>query len=404
MEEHSSSPLLKVLRERDFRMLWSGQAISSLGSAFQVVALSWFVLQKGSSIDLTVAMLALAIPQALLTLTGGVMTDRVDARTVVLWSDVARVFTSGILAFLAMLGVFQLWLLCLLLICHGAATGIFGPAVRSIAPRLVAKEHFNATNSLLSLATQLGLLLGVLPAGLLVSHHGLALAFMLNSLSYMVAVGTSLLMRPLERGPRCITSAWRDVGEGFHYVKKLPWLVILLFMDALMALAAAGSNSIGLPLLARNVLHAGAQGYSLLLWSLGCGTVLGMLLPSLLPFHHARGLICIVFQCIESLLVMLLTIAPLPLAALSIVCWNVLNGVLIVLHLSLIQQHVERAIVGRVTSLWLLASSGLLPLSQLGAGLIINTVGTQVFFMIAGSVVLLGGVLGWCIPALRQLN
>ena len=169
-----------------------------------------------------------------------------------------------------------------------------------------------------------------------------------------------------------------------------------------LLLLRQGLIPLGLPLLARSVLHAGAQGYSLLLWSLGCGTVLGMLLPSLLPFRYSRGLICILLQCIESLLVMMLAIAPLPLAALCIVGWNVLNGVLIVLHLSLIQHHVERAIVGRVTSLWLPASSGLLPLSQLGAGLIINAIGTQVFFVIARSIVLLGSMAGFCVPVLRQ--
>jgi MFS family permease len=404
MEEHSSAPLLKALRGRECRLLFVGQAISSLGSALQAVALSWFILQKGSPIDLTVAMLALALPQALFTLAGGVMTDRIDARTVVFWSDIARAITSGLLAPLAMRGAVQLWLLCLLLICHGAATGIFSPAFRSITPHLVAKEQLNAANSLFSLASQLGLLLGVLPAGFLVAHHGPVLAFMLNAFSYVIAGATSLLMRPLERGQDRVTSMWRDIWKSFHYVKTLPWLVALLFMDALMALAAAGANSIGLPLLAKNVLHVGAQGYSLLLWSLGCGTFLGMLVPSLLPFHRYRGLICILFQCIESLLVMMLAIAALPLAALCIVGWNLLNGVLVVLHLSLIQQHVEKELLGRVTSLWLLASSGLLPLSQLGAGLLINTVGAQAFFVIAGSIVVLGGMLGGLVPSLRQLS
>jgi DHA3 family tetracycline resistance protein-like MFS transporter len=395
---------LRVLRERDVCLLWVGQGISSLGSAFQVVALSWFILQKGSPTDLTIAMLALAIPQALLTLAGGVMTDRIDARTVVLWSDAARVLTTGLLALQAMIGAFQLWLLSLFLICHGAATGIFSPAFRSLAPRLVAKEYLDATNSLFSLASQLGLLLGVLPAGFLVAHQGPAIAFLLNSLSYVVAVGTALFMRPLERGQRRATSVWRDVWEGIHYVKTLPWLVTLLFMDAFMALAAAGSNSIGLPLLARNVLHSGAQGYSLLLWSLGCGTILGLIFPSLLRFRRSRGLICILFQCMESLLIILLAISPLPLAALCLLAWNMLNGVLIVLHLSLIQQHVEAEVIGRVTSLWLLASSGLLPLSQLSAGLITNAVGTQAFFVLAGSVVLAGGLLGGSVPTLRRLS
>ena len=396
--------LLKPLGNRDFRLFWIGQICSSLGSSFQVIALAWFVLQTtGSVLSLTIALLALAIPQALMTPIGGVIVDRLDPRTLLLWSDGARVITAGLLAVMAMTGSVQFVLLCCILACHGIATGLFSPASGSIVPRLTDLENLDRANSLAAVVGQLGLLLGVLPAGFLVAHASPALAFALNACSYLVAFGFSFCMKPLEREQRKRSSVWRDVQEGWSYLKTLNWLSAMLCMDALMALAAAGSNSVGLPELAKH-LHTGATGYSVFLWSVGCGAVLGMLLPLLWSYRRHRGLLCILFQCVEAMFVVSIAFAPPPLVALCLIGWNILNGTLIVLTLSLIQANVVRNKLGRVMSFWQLASSGLIPLSQLGAGLVTSLVGVQALFVGAGSVIMLGAILGGSVAALRQLN
>lgn len=358
--------LSKPLVYRDFRLLWIGQSISSLGSSLQLVALPWLILQAhGSPLDLTAAMLALAIPQALLTVVGGVITDRLDARTVMLWADFARILTAG----------------------------------------LVAKEDLDGANSLSSLMSELGSILGVLPAGLLVASGGPAFAFALNSCSYMVAVVAARRMRSLERLPREQDgSPFQDAWLGFRYLGTLPWLVTMLLMDMLSAVALVGPSSVGLPLIARNVLHVGAQGYSLLIWSFSCGSILGMLLPAFYRFQRHRGLICVIFQGIESLLIAAIAIAPLPLASLCLIGWSLLNGILVILTMSLIQMRVAKNMLGRVMSFWMLATTGFIPLSELGAGLIASATGPQWLFVGAGGVMLIGSVLGICVPALRRLD
>src|SRR5437899_2212210 len=158
--------LVVPLGYRDFRLLWIGQAISALGNPFQVVAVAWLVLQlKGSALDLANIMLALTIPQAVVTLAGGVLIDRLDARTVMLWSDTVRTITSGTIALLAFNGSLPLWLLCIILLFHSAANGLFNPAAMSIPPHLVPKENLDSANSLMQLISQLGTFLGAVPAG-----------------------------------------------------------------------------------------------------------------------------------------------------------------------------------------------------------------------------------------------
>src|SRR5260370_34011341 len=149
--------LFLPLSYRTFRLLWIGQAISALGTPFQIVALGWLVMQlKGSPLDLATTMLVLTLPQAIVTLVGGVLIDRFDARTVMLWTDAVRTVTSGTIALLAFTNRFPLWLLFFILLFHGAANGLFSPAAVSIPPRLVPQEALDSANSLMSLIFQLG--------------------------------------------------------------------------------------------------------------------------------------------------------------------------------------------------------------------------------------------------------
>ena len=113
---------------------------------------------------------------------------------------------------------------------------------------------------------------------------------------------------------------------------------------------------------------------------------------------------CIVFQFVEAPLIAAIAIAPLPLAALCIAASGLLNGVLIILAVSLIQVNVSHSMLGRVMSFWMLASYGLMPLSQLGTGLLTSAIGPQLLFVVADSVTLLGAALAICVPALRHLN
>jgi MFS family permease len=398
--------LLAVFSYRDFCLFWIGQTISSLGSVFQGLALPWLILQTfhGSVLDLTLVTLSLAIPQTLLTLIGGAATDYLDARTIMIWADGIRILTSGTIALLAATGMLQLWLLCSILIVHGMAAGNFGPAANSITPHLVAKEHLTSANSFSSLIVQLGSIIGVLPAGFLLLTIGPVPAFAFNACSYAVAVGMAFLMKPLKREPQKRNSPpWYDLRESLRYLQTFPWLVTMLIMDAFVAIAAIGTNSIGIPLLARNT-HIGAEGLSIFFWCYSCGSILGMLLPSIIHFRRCRGLVCIVFQGIEAMMMAGIAFAPLPLASLCMITWNLLNGVLVIITMTLIHEHVAKNMLSRITAFWLLASTGVMPLSQIGSGLVANVAGPQVLFVFAGSIMMIGALLGACVPSLRRLN
>ncbi len=398
--------LVAPLRHKDFRLLWIGQTISALGNPFQTVALSWLVIElTGSALDLAVVLLALTIPQALTTLIGGVLTDRVDARTVMLWSDSVRIFTSGAIALFAFLHWFPLWLLCGILIIHGTANGIFYPAANSIAPRLVPVEMLDSANSLTEMMSQLGVFLGVLPAGLLVAFAGPALAFAVNALSFVVAVLAALLMRPLLREEKLEErSPLQDGIQGLLYLRKAPWLVAILLMDVCAGIAAIGPTTVGLPFLTRAVFHSGPEGYSIFLWSFGCGTVIGTLLPAFYPPQKRRGLLACAIQVVEVPILMIVPFVSFPIAACCLLLLGLLNGYVSILFLTVMQMHVRKTMLGRMMGFFILASFGFIPISYTVTGILAQQAGIQVVFLCAGGLTLVGALLGLSVASLRRLD
>jgi MFS family permease len=139
--EKSRLSLPTVLRRRDFRLLWIGEAISLLGDQFYMIALPWLVLQLTGDALAMGAVLALGgIPRALFMLVGGALTDRFSPRNVMLTSNLLRLGLVSILAVMVITGAMQLWMLFAFALLFGLADAFFFPAQSAIIPRLVAGE------------------------------------------------------------------------------------------------------------------------------------------------------------------------------------------------------------------------------------------------------------------------
>ncbi len=390
--------VLSPLAYRDFRLLWLGQTVSALGNPLQTIALAWLVLDlTGSAVALSTALLVASLPGTALTLVGGVVTDRYDARTVMLWSDAARAAVTGVIAVLALVGALSLWVLYVLLFLYGMGGAIFGPAAHSITPRLVPKEELEAANSLNQSTPQIALLIGAPVGGALVALN--AAAFAVGALASLAIAPLGRLGEPGEKG-----SVLHDARAALVYVWGRAWLVALLLTDSVVSLAVIGPLGVGLPLLARHHPTAGAESFGLMLAGFGAGSIAGMLLAGVYGFKVRRGLaFCLLMLCQGPLLIGLGS-APLPLAAALLALMGLLNGVATVLYMALIQAKVAQEIMGRVMSLVLLGSFGLVPLSQLGAGLVAQAEGPSVLFASAGTLVVAAALGGLLIPTLRRLD
>src|SRR5436305_5471455 len=172
------------LRERNFRMLWAGSAISAVGDQFYLVALPWVVLQlTGSAVAVGTILLAVAIPRAMLMLFGGALTDRISARRILMSMASARTLLVTVIGFLLWWHVLQLWQLYVLGFFFGVADAFAWAAATTLLPSVVKREQLVAANSVFQTTGQLTTIAAPAPAGLAIKALGIAWAFFIDAVS-----------------------------------------------------------------------------------------------------------------------------------------------------------------------------------------------------------------------------
>ncbi len=171
--ERNVSPLQRVMRQRNFRLLWIGEGISLLGDQFYMIALPWLVLKMTGDALAVGGVLAVAgIPRALFMLIGGAFTDRFSPRTVMLGSNLCRMIIVALLTALVIAGSTNLWTLYVLTLIFGVVDAFFFPAQSSVIPQIVDKENLQIGNSIIQGTAQLSRFAGPILAGSLIALLG----------------------------------------------------------------------------------------------------------------------------------------------------------------------------------------------------------------------------------------
>src|SRR6266566_1405318 len=184
----SRARFLQAFSSRDFRLLWSGQAISLLGDTAFVVALGWrtFTL-TGSPRSLGYVLTLQGVGLLSTVLLGGALADRYERRTLMLVSDAARFGIIGVLVAVDATGHLSIGLLAGLAFAEGLATGFFTPALGGLVPLVVEEPRLGSANALIGMARQGSLLVGPSLAGVLYGLSGSTVVFAFNALSFLVS-------------------------------------------------------------------------------------------------------------------------------------------------------------------------------------------------------------------------
>ena len=147
---------MRVLRLRDFRLLWTGEAISGLGDQFALIALPWLALVlTGSGLALGSVLALMALPRAALMVVGGAYVDRLSPRRVMLASNAVRLLAVTLLGAAVFAGAAQLWMLYAFALVFGIADAFFFPAVSAVVPALVPGEQLGQANAIVQGTGQL---------------------------------------------------------------------------------------------------------------------------------------------------------------------------------------------------------------------------------------------------------
>ena len=279
------------LRERNFRMLWAGSAISAVGDQFYLVALPWVVLQlTGSAVAVGTILMAVAIPRAVLMLFGGALTDRISARRILMSTASARTLLVTVIGFLLWWHWLQLWELYVLGFFFGVADAFAWPAATTLLPSVVKREQLVAANSVFQTTGQLTTIVAPAPAGLVIKALGTAWAFFIDAISFLFIIAA--LWR-LPDPPKAASAAkppvWRSILDGIAYVRRDVPLRSLMLVAAMLNFCISGPMGVGLPYLVKTKFGSAAA-YGLVISAMAAGGLIGALLAGILKIKR-RGLL-----------------------------------------------------------------------------------------------------------------
>jgi MFS family permease len=212
---------VRPLRHRDFRLLFAGQLVSSLGSFMTFVAVPYQVYQLTHS-SLAVGLLGLVEigPILVFAFVGGALADALDRRLLFLLTEAAFAVTSAVLLANAVLTVPMLWPVY---VAAGAQGGLFAlqrPAQTALLPRLVPTDEITAAGALNALNTSMGMVAGPALAGVLIAGAGLPVAYGLDVLTFVVSLAALALMRASPPPPEAERPSLRRVAEGLRYARS----------------------------------------------------------------------------------------------------------------------------------------------------------------------------------------
>ncbi len=304
--------LFSVLRVRNFRLLWIGEAISVLGDQVHFVALPWLVLQLTGDPLAMGSVLALAgIPRAVFMLVGGAFTDRFSPRTIMLLSNVARMILVGAMAALVLMGRIDLWMLYGFALVFGLIDAFFYPASIAIVPALLPQHQLQSGNALVQGTAQISVLLGPLLGGALIASFGggtatvdgvstadltgTGLALALDALTFLIsAVTLRLIHEPARRQPSDGATPANGVMQDILDGLKTAWndvaLRFVVLISAAINFLVDGPILIGIPVLADTRFAQGAAAFGIVMSAYGGGSLVGTLLAGSLPKPDGRRL------------------------------------------------------------------------------------------------------------------
>jgi MFS family permease len=267
--------LLRPLRERDFALLWAGMTVSLLGDGIFVVANAWQVYDLDNNpVALSLVGTAWTLGMVAFLLTGGVVTDRIDRRLVLIAADLVRAAAVVAMGVLSLTGLIEIWHLVALSVLMGVGEAFFGPAFGAIVPEVVARELLVQANALDQLVRQAAArLVGPAIGGIVVAAIGAGSAFIVDAgtfaLSALCVAAMSTRAVPVPR----TESMRREIREGLAFVRREPWLWATLISASVSLLFFLGPIEVLLPYVVRNDLGAGAGGFGAVLAATGVGAV-----------------------------------------------------------------------------------------------------------------------------------
>lgn len=397
-----------ALRHRNFRLFWTGQFISLIGTWMQTVAQGWLVLQLTDSAFLLGAVSAISsAPFLLLAFVGGAVADRVNQHRLIIATQAGMMLLAFILGGLIWLGWVRIWHVIVI----GALTGVLNafdiPARQSFLVEMVGKDDLMNAIALNSAIFNAARIVGPAIAGALIAKVSLTSCYILNSISFLAVIFGLLMMRLDPHQPvHQEASFWKHLQEGIHYAWNDSVARSIFGIIAVFSLFGM-PYFVLMPIFARDVLKVGASGFGLLMSIGGIGALIGAVSLATIGGNVQRKERLLIAGGLGFATSLILFSQsrwfPLSLLCLAGVSWALVTHSTICN--TILQTNVPDALRGRVMGIYVFMFGGLSPIGNLQGGTVAHYFGAP--FAVSFGAILCGLFIiavFLTVPGLRHLE
>jgi MFS family permease len=405
-QKRSINPFRALQVHRNFRLFWTGQTVSLIGTWMQQVGQGWLALElTNSAFMVGLVSAAGTFPVLLLSLYGGVVADRRNRLRIVIICQALLLLEAVALWWFTWTGLVNVrWLLALATL-GGVVAAFEIPARQALMVDLVSREDLVDAIALNSGGFNLARIVGPSFAAIVLARFGLAWCFGINALSYFAVLGSLGRIRlPRWTPVQHLVSPYEQLKQGLNYIRRSRPVSALMGVIAIYSIFGFQYLTM-MPVVARDVLNTGASGYGLLLTFVGIGALTGALLLASVGARIRRGRLfnatayafaglTILFSLTRSVHVAAFVLLFLGLAML--VNGALANGIL--------QSVVPDELRGRVMATYVFVYVGFTPIGSFIAGVVARFVGVQ-WAIFSGGVVMLAYILWafWKYPEIRAV-
>jgi len=397
--------IAEPLRHRDFRLLWTGQTLTLLGTFVSSIAYPFQILQLGgSAFELGIGVSLFTGASLVFLLIGGAVADRVARRTLIIVTEFGGGVIVGVMAILGFAGALQMWHLYVSYALFGAVSAFSVPALGAIIPELVPEEILAPGNAVQGLSRQGARVGGPLIGGLLVATAGPPAAFAFDALSFFLSGGAVAFTRARPVVSEARPSILQEIREGFAFVFSVQWLWVTIFGWSLIVAAFIGAIAVALPLLVTTTLGGGAVTYGVISAGVGVGEAIGATAIAQVRIQRS-GVAMYLFGALMGVSFFVYGLVPTVPGALVASAINGLSFACFgVLWVTALQVHVPRRLLGRVTSVDYFGGTLLAPIAPIGAALLAQSQGPAFVFVVAGAITVALTLAGLLLPSIRNLE
>ena len=400
------NPFRALQVHRNFRLFWSGQTVSLIGTWMQTVGVGWLALELTNSAFLVGVVSAVgSFPVLLLSLYGGVIADRHNKLKIVIICQSLLLAEAAVLWWFTWTGRIEINSLLILTTIGGVISSFEIPARQAMIVELVTREDLVDAIALNSGGFNLARIVGPSIAAVILARYGLAWCFGINALSYLAVLASLGRIRLPPWTPRQqLVSPFEQLKHGFQYIRSSRSVAGLMGVIAVFSIFGFQYLSM-MPVVARDVLHTGASGYGLLLTFVGIGALTGALSLAALGSRIRRGKLfnstAYAFAGLTMLFSLMRSVHLAAVVLLFLGLAMLINGAL---ANGILQSVVPDELRGRVMATYVFVYVGFAPIGSFIAGALARFIGVEWAIFSGGLAMLLYAMWAfWKYPEIRAV-